>query len=62
MVALVITGFATVIVMVNVTAVLVPVAFFAVRLTLVAPVAVGEPESNPVAVLTVTPAGNGLAV
>ena len=61
-VALVITGLPNVIVIVKVTALLVPPAFVAVRLTLVAPVAVGVPEIKPVAVLTVTPAGSGLAV
>ena len=61
-VALVITGLPNVIVIVKVAALLVPPPFVAVRLTLVVPFAVGVPESNPVAVLTVTPAGNGLAV
>ena len=57
-----ITGLPNVIVIANVTAALVPVALVAVRLTLVTPVAVGVPEINPVAVLTLKPAGNGLAV
>ena len=61
-VGLVITGSPRVTVIVNVTTGLVPVALVAVRLTLVTPVAVGVPEIKPVAVLTVTPAGNGLTV
>ena len=56
-----ITGLPNVIVITKVTVALVPPAFVAVMLTLVVPVAVGVPEINPVDVLTVTPAGNGLA-
>ena len=55
------TGLLSVTVITKVTAVLVPPAFVAVRLTLVVPAAVGVPEIKPVVVLTVTPAGSGLA-
>jgi len=40
----------------------VPAPFLAVIVTLVVPVAVGVPEITPVLVLTLRPAGNGLAV
>ena len=57
-----ITGLPNVTVITKVTVALVPPAFVAAMLTLLVPVAVGVPEINPVAVLTVMPAGNGLAV
>jgi hypothetical protein len=48
--------------MVRVTGRLVPAPFVAVRVTIVTAAAVGMPVMAPVAALTASPAGSGLAV
>ena len=58
---LVITGVGGLIVMVRVL-VPVPPALVALRVTLDVPAVVGVPEINPVAVFTVNPAGNPVAL
>jgi hypothetical protein len=58
---LVITGFAGLMVRVSV-ALPVPPALVALIVTLYVPAVVGVPEINPVLVLTLTPAGNPVAL
>ncbi len=62
-VALVITGLMTAALIVRASvAVPVPLAFVALRATLVVPAAVGVPEITPVVVLTVRPPGRFVAL